>query len=71
MAGNRIRGGGGVVVVDKVLDLVSVDDYDALVLPGGQMNPDVLRMDAAAVGIVKAFLASASPSPPSATAPGC
>ena len=29
--------------VDKVVGDVSVDDYDALVLPGGVANPDALR----------------------------
>ena len=52
---------GGVVVVDKTLDQVSADDYDALVLPGGQMNPDILRMDATAMTIIKSFLASGKP----------
>ena len=32
------------VPVDVPLASASPDDYDALVLPGGQMNPDTLRM---------------------------
>jgi protease I len=33
-------------------------DYDALVIPGGVMNPDKLRIDADAMKLVKAFLSS-------------
>src|ERR1700739_1197110 len=31
------------VKVDKTLSQISADDYDAVVLPGGQINPDLLR----------------------------
>ena len=34
------------------------DDYTALVLPGGAMNPDKLRVDADAMRVVNAFLDS-------------
>jgi protease I len=34
---------------------VSVEDYDALLLPGGTVNPDGLRINPDAVGFVKAF----------------
>jgi protease I len=33
------------VKVDKTLDQVSAADYDAIVLPGGQINPDLLRVE--------------------------
>ena len=33
-------------------------DYDALLLPGGTVNPDKLRVDEAAVGFVRDFVAS-------------
>ena len=46
---------GRAVPVDKVLSDVSAGDYDALVLPGGQINPDLLRVEPAAVEFVKAF----------------
>ena len=46
---------GDTVPVDVELSKASPDDYDALVLPGGQMNPDVLRMQPAAVAFVRAF----------------
>jgi protease I len=42
--------------VDKELSTVSPDDYDALMLPGGVMNPDKLRMNKEAVAFVSAFL---------------
>jgi len=42
--------------IDKTLDSVSPDDYDALVLPGGVMNPDKLRQNKSAVAFVSAFL---------------
>lgn len=43
------------VPVDKQLSGVSVDQYDALVLPGGQINPDKLRAESAAVDFIKSF----------------
>jgi protease I len=47
--------------VDKTLDEVSVADYDALVLPGGQINPDLLRADQRAVAFVRDFYATKKP----------
>jgi len=44
------------VSVDKDLDEVNVADYDALVLPGGQINPDKLRLEPKAIEIIRAFL---------------
>lgn len=41
------------VKVDKTLDQVSADDYDALVLPGGQINPDLLRVEDKALAFIK------------------
>ncbi len=49
---------GTAVDVDLTLDRVKVGDYDALVLPGGVMNPDKLRMNDKALAIVKAFVES-------------
>lgn len=46
---------------DKTVGDASVDDYDALVLPGGVANPDALRMDQDAVAFVKAFVDSGKP----------
>jgi protease I len=41
--------------VDRVVDDVSANDFDALVLPGGVANPDQLRTDKAAVAFTKEF----------------
>ena len=46
------------VDVDLTLDAVQVGDYDALVLPGGVMNPDKLRINDKALAIIKAFVES-------------
>lgn len=43
------------VKVDLTLSDASSADYDALVLPGGQINPDILRIDESALAFVKAF----------------
>ena len=43
------------VQVDKTLDQVRADDYDAIVLPGGQMNPDLLRINDNALKFIRAF----------------
>ncbi len=47
---------GSSVKVDLTLDDVVVADYDALVLPGGVMNPDKLRINDKAVALIKAFV---------------
>jgi protease I len=52
---------GDSVKVDAALDSVSAGDFDALVLPGGQMNPDVLRTKPEAVQLVRDFLAAGKP----------
>ena len=39
----------GTFTVDQLVGAVSVDDYEALLLPGGTVNPDKLRMEPAAV----------------------
>lgn len=41
------------VKVDKTLDQVSAGDYDAIVLPGGQINPDLLRVEPKALQLIK------------------
>ena len=43
------------VKVDRTLGEVSADEYDAIVLPGGQINPDLLRVEPAALNLIKAF----------------
>ncbi|WP_027174441.1 type 1 glutamine amidotransferase domain-containing protein [Methylobacterium sp. 10] len=46
------------VAVDKDLEDIDPADYDALVLPGGQINPDKLRLEPKALDVIKAFLIS-------------
>jgi protease I len=41
------------VKVDKTLSQVSANDYDAIVLPGGQINPDLLRVEPKALAFIK------------------
>jgi protease I len=52
---------GSSVAVDATVDSVSPDQYDGLVLPGGVINPDKLRMDEKAVGFVRDFVKSGKP----------
>ncbi|HYZ10030.1 MAG TPA: type 1 glutamine amidotransferase domain-containing protein [Pseudonocardiaceae bacterium] len=47
--------------VDRQVSEASVDDYDALILPGGTTNPDHLRQDSAAVSFVRDFFATGKP----------
>ncbi|PZR80986.1 MAG: protease [Stutzerimonas stutzeri] len=46
---------GSPVKVDKTIEQVGARDYDAIVLPGGQMNPDTLRGNDKALGLIKSF----------------
>jgi deglycase len=46
---------GNSIDVDKTVDRARVEDYDALVIPGGQRNPDLLRADKTAVQFVRDF----------------
>ncbi len=43
------------VKVDKSIDAVKADDYDAVVLPGGQINPDLLRVNGKVLQLIKEF----------------
>ena len=47
--------------VDVQLDSASPDDFDALLLPGGVINPDKLRMEPKAVAFAKAFFDARKP----------
>jgi protease I len=49
------------VKVDHLVNEVKPADYDALVLPGGQINPDNLRTDKNAVAFIKQFVESGKP----------
>ncbi len=47
--------------VDVPLDRANAADYDALILPGGVMNPDKLRMNPRAVQFIRAFFDAGKP----------
>jgi len=49
------------VNVDRTLSEVSAEEYDGLLLPGGVMSPDKLRMNEQAVAFVKAFADAGKP----------
>jgi len=49
------------VKVDLALDEASAEDFDALVLPGGQINPDILRMNDKAIEMVRSFAKAGKP----------
>jgi endoglucanase len=51
----------GRFTVDRLVRDASVNDYDALLLPGGTVNPDRLRIDTDAVAFVRAFVAAGKP----------
>ncbi len=64
--GGRIRGWnhtewGQEVSVDKELQSADPGEYDALVLPGGVMNPDKLRTIPAAVSFARSFFEAGKP----------
>jgi protease I len=52
---------GGTYPVDAVLDGVDARDFDALVLPGGALNPDKLRTITDAVAFVRDFFEAGKP----------
>jgi len=47
--------------VDKAIDEVRADDYDALLLPGGVMSPDTLRWNEKVIAFVKEFYTGGKP----------
>jgi protease I len=49
------------VAVDLALESASAADFDALLLPGGVMNPDKLRMNPQAVHFVREFFETGKP----------
>jgi protease I len=52
---------GDMIPVDVTLGSANADDFDALMLPGGVMNPDHLRMEPKAVEFVRAFFDEGKP----------
>lgn len=64
--GSDIRGWdktdwGETVPADIQITAAQIDQYDALVLPGGQINPDTLRADADVVQKIADFAATGKP----------
>ncbi|GAA0713612.1 type 1 glutamine amidotransferase [Dactylosporangium roseum] len=51
----------GTLAVDRQISDADPGDYDAMLLPGGTVNPDTLRGNTHAVNFVKAFCASGKP----------
>lgn len=49
------------IAVDKTIDEVNVSDYNALMLPGGVINPDLLRVNDDAINLVKTFVNEKKP----------
>ncbi len=49
------------VSVDKTLDSAEAADYDGLLLPGGVMSPDKLRMEEKAVSFIREFTTAGKP----------
>ena len=56
--GWKFKEWGDTVKVEKTLEDANPNDYDALVLPGGVISPDHLRMDPKAVNFVRQFVAT-------------
>jgi len=52
---------GQTIKVDRVLDSARAEEYDALLLPGGVMNPDKLRGNPQAIAFVRAFVTAQKP----------
>ena len=52
---------GGTFPVEVSLENARADDYDALMLPGGVMNPDRLRLKPEAIEFIKEFLKADKP----------
>lgn len=49
------------VAVDKLINEANASDYQALLLPGGVLNPDTLRKNEAAIAFVQAFFEAGKP----------
>ena len=59
--GGKLTDWGETTKVDKLLSEAKATESDALVLPGGQINPDKLRTEPAAVAFVTDFFHSGKP----------
>ena len=49
------------VPVDRLVTDASAGDYQALMLPGGVMNPDALRIEPEAISFIKDFVSAGKP----------
>ena len=49
------------IAVDRVISDASVDEYDAMLLPGGTVNPDMLRWNGDAMAFIRGFVDSGKP----------
>lgn len=61
ITGWKDKGWGDKVKADLTISDVNADEYDALVIPGGQINPDLLRVEKDAIEIVQAFFDAGKP----------
>lgn len=61
ITGWKDKNWGESVAVDALIADVAESDFDALLLPGGQMNPDILRMDEGAIDLVEDFNTAGKP----------
>ncbi len=52
---------GDSLAVDLTIGEIDAEDYDALLLPGGQMNPDILRTEHKVIDVIRAFDAAEKP----------
>jgi len=52
---------GDSVAVDATLDQADATRYDALMLPGGVINPDALRLEPEAIAFIKSFVQAEKP----------
>jgi protease I len=59
--GWKLKSWGQDVPVDQTVKMAQLERYDALLLPGGLMNPDSLRMQPRAVELVRAFFDAGKP----------
>lgn len=65
-AGNKVKGWqhtnwGDEFPVDVALDQARAQDFDALLLPGGVINPDKLRINPRAIAFIKEFFDAGKP----------
>lgn len=55
ITGWKDKNWGDAVAVNITIDQAEAAEFDALLLPGGQMNPDILRMEDAVIDLINDF----------------